>query len=301
MNGTILVFGRNGQVARELAKLGARSDPSLAGLKLDFVGREDFDLSRGDSPLPLLRERAPIAVINAAAYTAVDRAESEPEAAFQLNRDTPAGIAQACAALDIPLVHFSTDYVFDGSKPDPYVEDDPPNPMSVYGRSKAEGEMAVLGSGARASVLRTAWVYSAFGSNFLKTMLRLGRAQPEIRVVADQIGQPTWAEDCALGALRLVQALLDRDARSLGVFHLTGAGDATWADFAEAIFEESARRGGSRPAVSRITTAQYPTAARRPPNSRLDCRKIMRTVGWSARDWRGSLKACFDELSEEGA
>ena len=301
MNGTILVFGRNGQVARELAKLGARSDPSLAGLKLDFVGREDFDLSRGDSPLPLLRERAPIAVINAAAYTAVDRAESEPEAAFQLNRDAPAGIAQACAALDIPLVHFSTDYVFDGSKPDPYVEDDPPNPMSVYGRSKAEGEMAVLGWGARASVVRTAWVYSAYGSNFVKTMLRLGRTQPEIRVVADQIGQPTWAEDCALGALRLVQALLDRDARSLGVFHLTGAGDATWADFAEAIFEESARRGGPRPAVSRITTAQYPTAARRPPNSRLDCRKIMRTVGWSARDWRGSLKACFDELSAEGA
>ena len=301
MNGTILVFGRNGQLACELAKLGARSSPALAGLKLDFAGREDFDLSREDDPLPLLRDRAPVAVINAAAYTAVDRAESEPEAAFRLNRDAPGGIARACAVLDIPLVHFSTDYVFDGSKPDPYVEDDPPNPMSVYGRSKAEGEAAVLASGARASVVRTAWVYSAFGSNFVKTMLRLGRAQPEIRVVADQIGRPTWAEDCALGALRLVQALLDREARSLGVFHLTGAGDATWADFAEAIFEESARRGGPRPAVNRITTAEYPTAARRPPNSRLDCSKIMETVGWSARDWRGSLKACFDELIAEGA
>ena len=291
MNPTILVFGRSGQLARELAKLGAPR-----GLELDFAGREDFDLAHGDDPARLIEARAPVAVINAAAYTAVDRAESEPEAAFRLNRDVPAAIARACAERDTPLVHISTDYVFDGTKTEPYVEDDPVCPISVYGRSKAEGEAAVLRSGARAGVLRTAWLYSAFGSNFVKTMLKLAATRPEIPVVDDQVGRPTWAEDSAGGALRLVQALLDRDDRALGVFHLSGAGDATWADFAEAIFEESALRGGPRPAVRRITTAEYPTPARRPANSRLDCSRITEVLDWRTRPWRGSLAACFDNL-----
>ena len=291
MNPTILVFGRSGQLARELAKLGAPR-----GLELDFAGRTDFDLAHGDDPARLIEARAPAAVINAAAYTAVDRAESEPEAAFRLNRDVPAAIARACAARDTPLVHISTDYVFDGTKAEPYVEDDPVCPISVYGRSKAEGEAAVLQSGARAGVLRTAWLYSAFGSNFVKTMLKLAQTRPEISVVDDQVGRPTWAEDCAGGALRLVQALLDRDDRASGVFHLSGEGDATWADFAEAIFEESALRGGPRPAVRRITTAEYPTPARRPANSRLDCSRITEVLDWRTRPWRGSLAACFDNL-----
>ncbi len=291
MNPTILVFGRSGQLARELAKLGAPR-----GLELDFAGREDFDLAHRDDPARLIEARAPVAVINAAAYTAVDRAESEPEAAFRLNRDVPAAVARACAERDTPLVHISTDYVFDGTKTEPYVEDDPVCPISVYGRSKAEGEAAVLRSGARAGVLRTAWLYSAFGSNFVKTMLKLAATRPEIPVVDDQVGRPTWAEDSAGGALRLVQALLDRDDRALGVFHLSGAGDATWADFAEAIFEESALRGGPRPAVRRITTAEYPTPARRPANSRLDCSRITEVLDWRTRPWRGSLAACFDNL-----
>ena len=291
MNPTILVFGRSGQLARELAKLGAPR-----GLELDFAGRTDFDLAHGDDPARLIEARAPAAVINAAAYTAVDRAESEPEAAFRLNRDVPAAIARACAERDTPLVHISTDYVFDGTKAEPYVEGDPVCPISVYGRSKAEGEAAVLQSGARAGVLRTAWLYSAFGSNFVKTMLKLAQTRPEISVVDDQVGRPTWAEDSAGGALRLVQALLDRDDRASGVFHLSGEGDATWADFAEAIFEESALRGGPRPAVRRITTAEYPTPARRPANSRLDCSRITEILDWRTRPWRGSLAACFDNL-----
>ena len=296
MNPTILVFGRKGQLARELAKLGAPR-----GLEFDFAGRAEFDLSGRDDPAQLIEARAPSAVINAAAYTAVDRAESEPDAAFRLNRDVPAAIARACAARDLPLVHLSTDYVFDGTKTDPYVEDDLVCPISVYGQSKAEGEAAVLGSGGRASVLRTAWLYSAFGSNFVKTMLRAALTRPEISVVDDQVGRPTWAEDSAGGALRLIEALLDRDDRALGVLHLSGADDATWADFAEAIFEQSAHRGGPRPAVRRITTAEYPTPARRPANSRLDCSRIASVLDWRPRPSRDGLAAVFDALGPEGA
>ena len=207
MTRTILVFGRSGQVARELAKVGAP-----AGFELAFAGRETLDLASGADPAALIADLAPAAVINAAAYTAVDRAESEPDAAFRLNRDAPAAMAAACARADAPFVHFSTDYVFDGTKPSPYVEDDPVGPTGVYGLSKAEGEAGVLAAGGAATILRTAWVFSAFGANFVKTMLRLGESRPEVAVVADQLGRPTWAEDCARAALRATQALLDRDA-----------------------------------------------------------------------------------------
>jgi dTDP-4-dehydrorhamnose reductase len=194
------------------------------------------------------------------------------------------------------MVHFSTDYVFDGSKPKPYLESDPIAPLGVYGRSKAEGEAAVLASGGPAGVLRTSWVYSAFGANFVKTMLRLAETRDELGVVADQIGRPTWAEDCARGALRLAQAFLDGELQGPQLYHLSGAGDATWADFAEAIFEQSAARGGARPRVRRITTADYPTPARRPANSRLDTSRIERELAWPMRPWRESLAACFEEL-----
>ncbi len=169
-------------------------------------------------------------------------------------------------------------------------------PTGVYGLSKAEGEAGVLAAGGAATILRTAWVFSAFGANFVKTMLRLGESRPEVAVVADQLGRPTWAEDCARAALRATQALLDRDPAASGVLHLSGAGDATWADFAEAIFEESAARGGRRPQVRRIASADYPTAARRPANSRLDCGRILQVLGWEARPWREGLAACFDEM-----
>ncbi len=291
MSGSILVFGRNGQAARELAKLGAPD-----GLELVFAGRERFDLSSGADPTALIAALEPLAVINAAAYTAVDMAESEPEAADRLNREVPGALARACAARDLPFVHFSSDYVFDGTKPEPYVEDDPIRPMGVYGVSKAAGEAEVMAAGGRAAILRTSWVFSAFGSNFVKTMLRLAETCDEVAVVSDQLGRPTWAEDCASGALRATGALMEGEIEGGQVFHLAGAGDATWADFAEAIFEESARRGGKRPRVRRITTADYPTAARRPANSRLDCGKILRMLDWPMRPWRESLSACFKEL-----
>ena len=290
MSSKILVLGRSGQVARELAKLGA------PGFELEFAGRERLDLASGADPRPLLDKVRPAAVINAAAYTAVDKAESEPAAAFALNRDAPAALARACAAAQIAFVHFSTDYVFDGSKAAPYVETDAVNPTGVYGSSKAAGEAEVLAAGGAAIVLRTSWVYSAFGANFVKTMLRLAATREEIGVVADQIGRPTWAEDCALGALRAVRALLDGEVTGPELFHLAGEGDASWADFAEAIFEQSAARGGPRARVKPITTADYPTPARRPANSRLDCGKIIGALDFRPRPWRQSLSACFEEL-----
>jgi dTDP-4-dehydrorhamnose reductase len=293
---TILVLGRSGQVARELQKVGPP-----AGCSFVFAGREEFDLLQRDDVHALLDAHAPAAVINASAYTAVDKAESEPDAAFRLNRDAPGLVARACTDRDTPFVHFSTDYVFDGSKAEPYVETDKRNPQSVYGASKAEGEEAVEGAGGRAVILRTSWVYSSFGANFIKTMLRLAQTRDELGVVADQLGRPTWAEDCARGALHVTQALLDGDPRALGVFHLAGAGDASWADFADAIFDESGRRGGRRPRVNRITTADYPTPARRPANSRLDTTKITQALGWAPRPWRESLAACFDELENAPA
>ncbi len=293
---TILVLGRSGQVARELAKIGPPD-----GFELAFAGRETLDLAGPVDLAGFVRQRAPAAVINAAAYTGVEKAESEPDAAFRLNRDVPAELARACAALQLPLVHFSTDYVFDGEKPTPYVEDDPTGPLGVYGRSKLEGEQAVLAAGGRAIVLRTSWIYSAFGSNFVKTMLRLAESRAELGVVDDQVGRPTWAEDCARGALRAVRALLDREAAADGVFHLAGAGDASWADFAEAVFDGAAARGLPAARVKRITTADYPTLARRPANSRLDCRKLAATLGLRARPWRDSLLACLRELGTASA
>ena len=291
MTKTILVLGSSGQVARELGKLGAPE-----GFELEFAGRDRLDLSTAPDPRPLLDEVAPAAVINAAGYTAVDKAESEVEAAYLLNRDVPFRFARACREMGVPLVHFSTDYVFDGKKPEPYVETDPVNPTGVYAASKAAGEAEVLASGGAAIVLRSSWIYSAFGANFVKTMLRLARTRDEIGVVADQLGRPTWGEDCARGALRSVRALLDGEVTGAELYHLAGEGDATWAGFAEAIFAESAARGGPSARVKPIATADYKTAAKRPANSRLDCTKIAGALDFPLRPWRQSLEACFEEL-----
>ncbi|HEX8233005.1 MAG TPA: dTDP-4-dehydrorhamnose reductase [Caulobacteraceae bacterium] len=296
MADAILVLGRSGQVARELAKLGPPP-----GFGLAFAGRERLDLLSGADPSPLLDEVRPAVVINAAAYTAVDRAESEPDLAYRLNRDAPAALAAACAGRGIGFVHFSTDYVFDGRKAEPYLEDDPRAPQGVYGASKAAGEEAVEAAGGRHAILRTAWVYSASGANFVKTMLRLAQMREEVAVVDDQRGNPTWAEDCARGALLAAERLVAGDAKAEGVFHLAGEGEATWADFAEAVFEESARRGGKQPRVRPISTLEYPTPARRPANSRLDCGKLVRHFGWRPRPWREALAACFDELETQAA
>ncbi|WP_426029381.1 dTDP-4-dehydrorhamnose reductase [Caulobacter sp. DWP3-1-3b2] len=290
MTGSILVFGRHGQVARELAFLG-----EMTGRPMVFAGRETLDLNDFGAVEGLIIQNVPSAVINAAAYTAVDKAEIEPEVAYALNRDAPAAMARACAARDLPFVHFSTDYVFAGDLDRPYVETDPTGPTGAYGASKLAGEEAVAAAGGTAIILRTSWVYSAQGANFVKTMLRLAADRDELGVVGDQLGRPTWARDCAEAALLAVDALtVDRSLT--GVYHLSGAGDASWADLAKAVFEISAVRGGPSAHVRAIATEAYPTPAKRPANSRLDCGKILAALSWCCRPWRESLAACMAEM-----
>ena len=295
MSGPILVFGRNGQVARELAVAAQATGRTMA-----FAGRETLDLTQHGAIDELVGKVAPSAVINAAAYTAVDRAERESEAAHALNRDAPAAIADACRKRDLPFIHYSTDYVFDGRLDRPYVETDRPGPTSVYGASKLAGERAVTATGGLSVILRTAWVYSAHGTNFITTMLRLAREREEIGVVADQVGRPTWARDCAKAALLAVDALR-RDPALAGLYHLSGADDASWADLAAETLALSRRRGGPTARVRPITTDEYPTAARRPANSRLDCGKIEAALAWRPGPWRESLAACMNEMELQPA
>jgi dTDP-4-dehydrorhamnose reductase len=282
----ILVFGESGQVARALAA-------APGGFELDFAGRDRLDLAASSADIAgLIGAASPAAVINAAAYTAVDRAEQEPDACARLNRDAPAAMARASAARGIPFVHFSTDYVFDGEKGAPYVETDARAPVNVYGRTKAEGETALetlIAAGAPIAVLRSAWVFAAGGSGFLGAMLRLATERDEVSVVADQWGSPTSASACADAALAMTRALLDRDPAAAGVFHAAGPDDASWADFAEAIFAVSDRK----PRVRRITSADYPTAARRPRDSRLSSAKIAAGFGWRAPPLAEALAACL--------
>jgi dTDP-4-dehydrorhamnose reductase len=286
----VLVFGRNGQVAREIATLAPKT-----GRPYVFLGREKLDLDVVPDLGRVLDETGAKAVINAAAHTAVDRAESEPDAAFRLNRDAPAAMAVACAERGLPFIHLSTDYVFDGDKAEPYVETDPIRPQSVYGRSKAEGEALVSAAGGAHAILRTAWVFSAHGSNFVKTMLRLAETRDEIGVVDDQHGRPTWARDVARAALMALERL-ERDPAPLGVLHTAGTEDASWADFAALIFAEQRRRGGPFARVNRITTAEYPTPARRPRNSRLSCARAESLLGWRPTMLAVALKAVFDQM-----
>jgi dTDP-4-dehydrorhamnose reductase len=242
----------------------------------------------------MARERPDI-VINAAAYTAVDRAESEPEAAWATNCIGPANLSAACDNAAVPLVHISTDYVFDGSKPGAYVENDPVNPLGVYGASKEAGDRAVRNSLERHVILRTAWVYSAHGQNFVKTMLRLAGERPVLRVVADQTGSPTSAADIA-AAIGTVVRLIAAGNTRWGTYHFAGAGRVTWHGFAEAIFALAAPWRGPPPKVEAITTADYPTPARRPANSVLDCRRIGDAFGIVPRSWRDALADVIREI-----
>ncbi len=264
---------------------------------LEFAGRERCDLFT-DDPAALIEALAPAAVINASAYTAVDKAESEPDAAFRLNRDAVGQMARACAARDLPFVHISTDYVFDGEKPTPYVEIDPIAPLGIYGASKAAGEAEVDAAGGAATIFRTAWVFSPFGSNFIKTMRRLSDERDVLAVVADQHGRPTLAADIAALSITAVHRGLDGDHSLQGLFHLAGADDATWADVAEHVFQDTERRTGRRPNLTRIATADYPTPARRPANSRLNTAKLEAATGWSPRPWLEAVGLCLHELAE---
>ncbi len=284
----VLVFGRSGQVAQALA------ETAPASLALDFAGRERCDLLTAD-PGALIQATRPAAVINAAAHTAVDKAEIEPEAALRLNRDAPAAMARACAGLGVPFVHISTDYVFDGAKAGPYVESDPIAPLGVYGRSKAQGEAEIVAAGGAWTIFRTAWVVSPKGANFINTMRRFAAERDLMRVVADQHGRPTLAADIAALCLEAARRGMAGDASLQGLFHLAGADDAVWADLAERVFADTERRTGRRPMLERITTADYPTPARRPANSRLDTGKLQAAAGWSPRPWRETVDICLAE------
>lgn len=282
----IAVTGKAGQVVTSLIERG-----TAAGHEVIALGRPELDLADPASVIRVLEAAAPDAIVSAAAYTAVDKAESESDLAHAVNGAGAGAVAAAAKALGVPLVHVSTDYVFDGTLSRPYVESDPTGPTGVYGASKLAGEQAVLAAhGDNSAVLRVAWVYSPFGANFVKTMLRLAGDRNEVSVVADQQGNPTSALDIADGIIRVVTNLVaDSDPELRGTFHMTASGEASWADFAEAIFAASAARGGPSVRVKRITTADYPTPATRPANSRLDCGLIRQVHGVALPDWHGSL------------
>ncbi len=287
----LAVTGLTGQVVSALIERAPRNVEIIA------LGRPQLDLSVRAAVLATLRSARCDAIVNAAAYTAVDRAESEPEVAMRVNGEGARHVAEIAAEIGAPLVHLSTDYVFDGALDRPYREDDPTGPTSAYGRSKLAGERHIAAVHANSAILRTAWVYSPFGANFVKTMLRLGAAQSEVRVVADQIGNPTSALDLADAVLAIAARLLADPAPALrGIFHVSGAGEASWADFAEAIFSEAQAHGCAPVAVRSIATADYPTAARRPANSRLDNGKLAAVYGLGLPDWRGSAKQCVARL-----
>ncbi|MES1158618.1 MAG: dTDP-4-dehydrorhamnose reductase [Terricaulis silvestris] len=291
----VLVIGRNGQVARTLARR-APEDFDLV-----LAGRETFDLTIPTAIPARLAEAAPDAVINAGAYTAVDKAESDVDIARAMNAEAPGALASLCAVRNIPLVHISTDYVFDGTKSAPYVETDPIAPINVYGAAKAEGEKAILATGANAAILRTSWVYSYTGANFVRTMLRLAATKDELGVIADQIGRPTWASDLADACFAATRALAAGQASAAGVFNYCGADDATWADFAEAIFTETPKHGLPSARVRRISTAEYPTPAKRPANSRLDTTKIEKVLGLKPRPLDDAIARCLAEIAAQPA
>lgn len=277
----ILVFGETGQVARELAR-----HPGVTCL-----GRAAADLEDPTACAAAIRAARPKAVINAAAYTAVDRAEAEETLAMVVNGDSPGAMARACAGLGIPFVSISTDYVFDGSGARPWAETDAPAPLNAYGRTKLAGERAVAAAGGVHAILRTSWVFSAHGQNFVKTMLRLGAEREQLSIVADQIGGPTPAAAIAAACRNIAETLCTEPDKS-GIYHFSGAPDTSWARFACETFAQA----GIGCAITEIPTADYPTPAARPLNSRLDCSRIGAHFGIKRPDWRPSLRAVLHEL-----
>jgi dTDP-4-dehydrorhamnose reductase len=290
----IVVTGQAGQVVQSLIERGG-----AAGHTIVPVGRPKLDLASGDAAAihDALEKAAPDAIVSAAAYTAVDKAESEPELAHAINAEGAGHVAAAAHAMGMPLVHLSTDYVFAGDFNRAYREDDPTAPGGIYGASKLAGEQAVLAHCPNSAVLRTSWVYSPFGANFVKTMLQLADTREELGVVADQWGNPTSALDIADGVLAVLANLVRSSAPDLrGVFHMTGKGEINWAGFAEVIFAASAKLGGPTARVKPITTAEYPTPAGRPANSRLDSGKLVRVHEISLPDWHDSTAAVVARL-----
>ena len=285
----LLVTGTQGQVTRAL------QERAGDGVEIIAVGRPDFDLSLDIDPAPLFRRLNPQIVVSAAAYTAVDKAESESDLAYAVNRRGAGKVAAAAESLGIPVIHLSTDYVFDGTAKRPLKETDPTGPIGIYGASKLAGEQAVAAANPDHAILRTAWVYAPFGANFLRTMLRLAKSRDELGVVADQLGTPTSALDIAEAVLRVARNFQP------GIFHFSDSGGpASWADFAAEIFLLSAERGGPTAKVNKITTADYPTSAKRPAWSVLDCGKFKDSFQWTPPDWRDSARVVMDRLAQSG-
>jgi dTDP-4-dehydrorhamnose reductase len=294
----MLVIGKEGQVARALSERA-----STHGVTVTLVGRPLLDLADPSGIGDVLADLPGDVIVNAAAYTAVDKAEEEPELAEAINGIGAGAAAGAAAAINVPFVQISTDYVFDGAGDRPYREDDPVSPLGAYGLSKLLGEQAVAAAHADHAILRTSWIYSPFGRNFVKTMLRLARDRDEISVVADQFGGPTSAHDIADGIIAVSRNLLERpkDPSLRGIFHMSATGTASWAEFAAEIFAQSALLGGPNARVRPVPSTDYPTPARRPANSRLDCREIASLHGVTLPEWRASLQPCIGRLLSEAS
>jgi dTDP-4-dehydrorhamnose reductase len=306
MTPTILLTGKNGQVGEELVRV----LPRLG--KLTAVGRQDLDLLKPEDIRRIIREIRPNLIVNAAAYTAVDQAESDEAAARAVNAGAPAVMAEEAKHIGASLVHYSTDYVFDGSKKSPYKENDQTNPLNVYGKTKLEGEQAIRSSGVPHLIFRTSWVYATRGKNFLLTILRLATRREELRIVQDQAGAPTWSREIAAGTAQILDQLLQKDAGQSfagksGTYHMTAAGETTWYDFAKAILEESASQTknlpwfvaatNGRPLITQrvvpIASAEYPTPARRSLNSILANSRLEKAFGLTLPDWRTQLQSAF--------
>jgi dTDP-4-dehydrorhamnose reductase len=283
----ILVCGHNGQVAQAL-------QAQLAGLgELHVLGRDQLDLAHPEALREPLRKLAPQLIINAAAHTAVDQAESEPDLAHAINAVAPRVLAEEAVRLGAPLIHYSTDYVFDGEKAEPYTEADRPNPLGVYGRSKLAGEQAITQVDGEHLILRTSWVYSLHGRNFLLTMQRLLQEKPQLRVVDDQIGAPTWATTIAIATRALIERWQAGQRGAWGTYHLAAQGETSWFGFAQAIGEQLKARGLPCAELLPIPSSEYPTPARRPTNSRLDCSRLAREWDVHLPHWHQALIDCL--------
>jgi dTDP-4-dehydrorhamnose reductase len=289
----VLIAGEHGQVAQALAHA-----YKLRGADVTSVGRSTISVTDQKRLLPAVIAFNPDLVVNAAGYTAVDKAEGDREVAFAVNRDGAAFVAEAAQAADAPIIHLSTDYVFDGKKQTPYLETDATNPLGVYGESKLAGEIAVASCATNHVILRTSWVCSPIGHNFVKTMLRLARERDEVAVVDDQWGAPTFAADLATAIVWIGDKLasVDNGSPFSGIYHAASAGETTWYRFAREIMTQSAAKGGPACRVRAIASSEYPTRAKRPANSRFDCSKLQQVFGISLPGWQTSLDTCLDIL-----
>jgi dTDP-4-dehydrorhamnose reductase len=285
-----LLTGGTGQVGAAIAKAAVRR-----GFAVTAPARDTLDLTKVDEIVAAVDADDWSIIINCAAYTAVDKAQSEPARANAINRVAPGIFASEAARRAIPIIHLSTDYVFDGSKATPYVEDDPVYPLGVYGASKESGEAAVRAYNPAHAIIRTAWVVSAGGGNFIDTMLRLARERDEIGVVSDQVGCPTSATDIAQAVLTVATQMTKDGGISSGTWHFVNSGSATWHDFAAFIFEKASAKGLKTPRLNAITTADYPTPARRPTNSQLDTSRITKDFGINPRDWQAAISDILNE------